>query len=117
MRSGRRLGPAAEWSGDLDALVSHYFEPGTDRTYFRRVWLNQPVAGAGRAFDVSRWHELKAEAPDLESDNLIVLGFDGARRRDATALVATHVETRHISGWSGYGRSPIPGQRLGGSRR
>ena len=86
-------GPAAEWSGDLDALVSHYFEPGTDRTYFRRVWLNQPVAGAGRAFDLSRWRELSTEAPDFSSDDLIVLGFDGARRRDATALVATHVVT------------------------
>jgi phage terminase large subunit-like protein len=86
-------GPAAQWAGDLDALTSHYFEPGTDRAYFRRVWLNQPIAGAGRAFNITRWKELATSPPDFEEDNLIVLGFDGARRRDATALVATHVET------------------------
>ena len=86
-------GPATGWAGDLDALVSHYFEPGTDRSYFRRVWLNQPIAGAGRAFDVTAWNDLVSEPPDFEDDDLVVLGFDGARRRDATALVATHVES------------------------
>jgi phage terminase large subunit-like protein len=87
-------GPAMEWSGDLDALVGHYFEPGTDRAYFRRVWLNQPIAGAGHAFNLGHWNELATvEPPDMSEDDLIVIGFDGARRRDATALVATHVST------------------------
>lgn len=90
-------GPAAEWSGDIDALVDHFFEPGTDRTYFRRVWLNQAVAGSGKAFEKDSWNRCadftKGPAPDGE---VIVLGFDGARRRDATSLVACDPVRSHI---------------------
>lgn len=90
-------GPAAAWSGDIDALVDHYFEPNTDRTYFRRVWLNQPVAGSGKAFQKDAWDGImdttKGPAPDGE---VIVLGFDGARRRDATGLVAFDPVRSHM---------------------
>ncbi len=90
-------GPAASWSGDIEALVDHWFEPNTDRTYYRRVWLNQPVAGSGKAFSTETWDSAKnltkGPAPDGE---VIVLGFDGARRRDATALVAIDPVRSHI---------------------
>lgn len=86
-------GPAASWSGDIDALVDHFFEPGTDRQYYQRVWLNQPVAGKGKAFDIKGWDSLaNPEMRPPASGELVVLGFDGARRRDATALVAVGVE-------------------------
>lgn len=90
-------GPTAEWSGDIDALVDHFFEPNTDRTYFRRVWLNQPTAGSGKAFEKDRWAAIadytKGPAPDGE---VIVLGFDGARRRDATGLIAFDPVRSHM---------------------
>lgn len=92
-------GPAAEWSADIPALVSHYFEPGTDRQYYRRVWLNQPIAGGGKAWRKDAWDA--CEDPDeleTEEGGLVVLGFDGARRRDATALYAFDVERAH--GWA-----------------
>lgn len=85
-------GPNAEWSGDLEALVSRYFEPKTDKAYWRRVWLNQWLAGAGSAFDADRWAELADPDVVVPRGALITVGFDGARRRDATALVATWVE-------------------------
>lgn len=85
---------AETWSGDIDALVSHYFEPNTDHQYFQRVWLNTPVAGAGRAFDVEAW-KAGTQEHKIPEGELVVLGFDGARRRDSTALVATEVETGH----------------------
>jgi phage terminase large subunit-like protein len=81
------------WSGDLDALVSHYFEPNTDRQYFQRVWLNQAVAGSGRAYDVVKWRELADPQYRISEGADITLGFDGARRKDATALIATEIET------------------------
>jgi len=81
------------WSGDLDALVSHYFEPNTDRQYFQRVWLNMPVAGAGLAFDVVKWRELSNPDYRIPEGADITLGFDGSRRKDATALVATEIDT------------------------
>lgn len=90
-------GPNAEWSGDLDALVSRYFEPKTDRAYWRRVWLNQWLSGGGSAFDVERWKSPELAKPDLvvPDGELIVIGFDGARRSDSTAMIATAVESGH----------------------
>ena len=85
-------GPTSEWSSDIEGLVGHYFEPGTDRNWFRRVWLNQPVFGSGRAFDINAWREQTDATVVVPDGSLIVLGFDGARRHDATALVAMDVE-------------------------
>jgi len=84
-------GPCAEWSGDLEALAAHYFEPETDKPYFRRVWLNQWGKGGSHAFDATGW-VLLADRCEVPKRTLITLGFDGARTRDATVLVATAVE-------------------------
>lgn len=85
-------GPAAEWSGDIDALVNRWFEPKVDRQYYRRVWLNQPVTGKGKAFDVDRWHkELYLADFQPVAKELVVAGFDGAKFFDSTALIATDV--------------------------
>lgn len=89
-------GPAASWSADIDALVAHWFEPGTDKEYYRRVWLNQPKAGGGSAFDIKAWGTKAAPEHVVPDGELIVLGFDGSRRRDATALVAVEVPTGYI---------------------
>jgi hypothetical protein len=86
-------GPAT-WSGDIDALVGQFFAPKTNRQYFRRVWLGQWVPGGDRAFDLSVWRDLRhPELTDIEPGRLVTLGFDGARRRDSTGLVATDVES------------------------
>lgn len=98
-------GPAASWSGDLDGLVSHWFEPKTDKEYYRRVWLNQKVAGSGVAFDSLKWAEL-ADATHVVPDKAkISLGFDGARTHDGTALVACELESGFM--WvAGYWQAP-----------
>jgi hypothetical protein len=87
-------GPAAEWS-DLDSIVALGLDPQTDVAYWERVWLNRPVQSSSQAFSVERWDELAA-AEKLwrpEPKKLIVLGFDGSRVNDATALVGTDVAT------------------------
>ncbi|MGE0795418.1 MAG: terminase [Acidimicrobiia bacterium] len=85
-------GPNASWSGDIDALVSRWFEPKTDRAYYRRVWGNQWVPGGDKAFDADAWRACAwpAEVPD---GTLIVAFFDGSRWDDHSALVGTVVET------------------------
>lgn len=89
-------GPNASWSGDIDGLVARWFEPNTDRQYYRRVWGNEWVAGGDRAFDVAAWNGL-ADATHVVPDGaLIVLGFDGSRFNDHTALVGVEVETGHV---------------------
>lgn len=98
-------GPAASWSGDLDGLVSHWFEPKTDRQYYKRVWLNQRVAGAGMAFDSVRWAELTRADHVVPDRSKIALGFDGARTHDGTAIVACELVTGFM--WvAGYWQGP-----------
>lgn len=85
-------GPAASWR-DIDSIVELWRDPTTDRTYWERVWTNRLVRSAHRAFDSQRWDELARPESPVQDGDLIVLGFDGAQWHDATALVATHVET------------------------
>lgn len=84
-------GPAAKWS-DIDAIVSLYQDPTTDRRYFERVWLNRPIQQAAQAFDAAQWGKL-ADPHEIAEQTLIVIGFDGSRYRDATALIGTEVES------------------------
>lgn len=86
-------GPAT-WSGDIDALVQHWFEPKTDRHYFKRVWLCQWVKGGAKAFDPADWAAARdVDWSEIPAGRIVTLGFDGARRRDSTGLVATDVLT------------------------
>lgn len=84
-------GPIAEWS-DLDGIAEQFRDPTADFTYLVRVWLNRLVRGSERAFDADQWKRLAVEDPkEPPAGEVITLGFDGARVRDATSLVATHV--------------------------
>ncbi len=83
-------GPAAEWS-DIESIIAMFGDPTSDRAYIRRVWLNQLVRSSDKAFDIERWKELEDSDFVVPDGELIVLGFDGSRSNDATALVATGV--------------------------
>ncbi|NLD71646.1 MAG: terminase [Chloroflexi bacterium] len=87
-------GPVAEWS-DIDGIIEQFRDPTADRSYLERVWLNRLVRASERAFDVLRWKALGDPERQIAEGELIMLGFDGARYHDATALVATHVVTGH----------------------
>lgn len=83
-------GPAISWSGDIDGLVSRFFEPKTDKQYYRRVWANQWVAGGDKAFDATRWAELVDADGSVADGDLVTLGFAGSRFGVA-GLVASNV--------------------------
>ncbi len=84
-------GPVAEWS-DIEGIVDQWDDPTADRAYLERVWLNRLMRASEKAFDLEMWNELAIDFTPPERD-LITVGFDGARWRDSTALVCTHVET------------------------
>lgn len=84
-------GPVASWS-DIDTIVDQWKDPTADRTYLERVWLNRLVHSNERAFDIARWRSL-VKPMDVVGRQLITLGFDGSRKFDATALIATVVST------------------------
>ena len=85
-------GPAIAWSGDIDALVDQFFSPKTDREYWQRVWLNRWRKGGGRAFDVAK-ARLLIITHRLPDRAFVTLGFDGARTRDTTGIVANEIPT------------------------
>lgn len=85
-------GPVAEWS-DIDGICEQFRDPTADKAYLERVWLNRLVRASERAFDIEIWNDLVL--PDFQppDGDTITLGFDGARWRDSTALVGTHLRT------------------------
>ncbi len=85
-------GPVAEWS-DIDGIVEQWKDPTADRAYLERVWLNRLVRASERAFDVERWKALARPDYEPTPGAMITLGFDGSRYHDATAIVATEIET------------------------
>jgi phage terminase large subunit-like protein len=85
-------GPVAEWS-DLEGIAEQFRDPTADRAYLQRVWLNQLVRGSDRAFDIEVWKDLERQDYQPEPGAHITLGFDGARWRDATAVVGTEIST------------------------
>lgn len=85
-------GPSAAWR-DIDAIVSLWKDPTSDRAYLERVYANRLVRGATQAFDVGRWKALAKPGHAVADGRAIALGFDGAMFHDATGLVATDIET------------------------
>ncbi|WP_055527193.1 hypothetical protein [Streptomyces graminilatus] len=92
--SGPSIAAWPDFEGQVDAIVSLYNAPDTDRAYWERVWLNRRVQAGRQAFSVERWSELARPGQPLPpKGEKIVIGFDGAQFRDATALIATHLAT------------------------
>jgi hypothetical protein len=79
-----------KWT-DVERVAGTFEEPGADRPYLERVWLNRLVQSSGRAFDIDLWRKLARPDFVVPDGAAITLGFDGSRFDDATALIATHV--------------------------
>jgi hypothetical protein len=58
-----------------------------------RYFLNRIVPAEDHAFDVVRWRELVRTGYRPEQGATVVVGVDGARYRDALAMIATEVST------------------------
>ncbi len=91
--SGPALAKWEDFEGQVDSIASLYNQPDTDKAYWERVWLNRRVAGSRIAFDPNRWKTLERPDVRIADKEPIVIGFDGARWRDACGFVATHIET------------------------
>ncbi|MFF3249727.1 terminase [Actinacidiphila glaucinigra] len=57
----------------------------------RRMWLNQIVAEEDAIYGPAEWDALVDESKTLKQGDEIVLGFDGGKSSDATALIALRV--------------------------
>lgn len=95
-------GPAGEWGpGQFNDIASKWDRPAADKPYLERVWLNRWNRSGDQAFDVKRWTDLSHQGGDVDQPQrpriprgaLVAVGFDGARRRDSTAIVITELAT------------------------
>lgn len=82
----------AEWS-DIENIASQWDRQGADKTYLERVWTNRWIAQDSQAFDRRQWDSLGHVGQRIPAKAQVTLGFDGARMRDATAIVTTDIKT------------------------
>lgn len=79
----------------LDLLRERQDSPGMTPWRWARFACGVWGLGGEPAFDREVWESLKGEGQP-EEERRITLGFDGARRRDGTALVGCDVESGHL---------------------
>lgn len=79
----------AIWINPLDVIAS-VMKSDIAPARSRRMWLNQIVADADALYEEHDWDKLRC-IDRLASGDRVVLGFDGGKSDDATALVAIRV--------------------------
>lgn len=86
---------------DTAAIVLAIQDSSIPVNTHRRYWFNQITASDDAFFSPPEWEAIKKEGTfgdirDLERGDEIVLGFDGGKTDDATALVAIRIKDRLI---------------------
>jgi hypothetical protein len=86
-------GPVGEWGqGQFLRIAKDYDRVGNDKAYWERVYLNRWHRSNAGAFDMIKVRELVVPE-QIPKGAFIAVGFDGARRKDATSIVITDIET------------------------
>jgi phage terminase large subunit-like protein len=78
---------------DLEAVLSEIRRPSTPDHEANRFYLNRGRVAKGKWVTRSAWDALRTEQR-LSDGDVVALGFDGSRTRDATALVACRLSDR-----------------------
>jgi phage terminase large subunit-like protein len=99
-------GPAFAWL-DIDRLINEIQDPMTKGSDARRYFLNQPSTDTDKYMDSIAWNKA-AEPEQLADGTTVVLGYDGSRKDDATALIACRVEDGKIFQIACWERPPGP---------
>lgn len=89
-------GPVGEWGlGQFEEIADAWDRPNADKAYLERVWTNRWTQAGAQAFDSLAFAALGEPRGKytIARGAFCTLGFDGARRRDATGFVLTEIET------------------------
>lgn len=78
---------------DIGRIVAEVYDLGTHPADARRFYLNEVAVAEDSLIAPHEWDACRCEEAIGDGDT-IVLGFDGAIREDATALVACRIEDR-----------------------
>ncbi|MFD7259329.1 terminase [Streptomyces sp. NPDC059874] len=80
---------------NVDAIIQSVMDATIAPSRSRRMWLNQVVAEEDAIYGPAEWDPLLDEGKSLKPGDEIVLGFDGGKSSDSTALVALRVRDMH----------------------
>lgn len=80
---------------DLDRVLSEIYDPTSDPSEMRRFYLNQVVAATDAWLDPAEVDAVALADAITPDGGMVALGFDGSKSDDATALIATDVDTGH----------------------
>ena len=83
----------AHWL-NVETIIAAIMDTTVSPARARRMFLNQIVAEEDAVVGPAEWDSLKDEEAVLKPGDAIVLGFDGAKSDDSTALVAIRIEDR-----------------------
>ncbi|ATE85262.1 terminase large subunit [Streptomyces phage Rusticus] len=75
----------------VESIIQSVLDTTIAPSRSRRMWLNQIVAEEDALYGPAEWDVLGNEKLTLQPGDEIVLGFDGGKTHDATALVAIRV--------------------------
>jgi len=96
-RKIHRLVYAGSPWANIDSIEAEAFELlEKDPAQAERFFGNRVVSGSGAAFDIEQFNSLARPDITVSRRSPIVLGFDGSRFADSTALVACEITTGHI---------------------
>jgi hypothetical protein len=76
---------------NVDSIIQSVMDATIAPSRSRRMWLNQIVAEEDAIYGPAEWDPLVDENKTLKPGDEIVLGFDGGKSSDATALIALRV--------------------------
>lgn len=79
---------------DVEGIILSILDPTIPQARSRRMWLNQVVADKDALYDNADWLPLENRDALLQPGDEIVMGFDGGKSDDATALVAIRIKDR-----------------------
>lgn len=77
---------------DVEAIIQSVLDTTISASRSRRMWLNQIVAEEDAVYGPEHWKAIENPDAILVPGDEIVMGFDGGRTDDATALVAIRVK-------------------------
>lgn len=77
---------------NVETIIQSVLDPTMSASRSRRMWLNQIVADEDALYAPADWSDLADENLILEPGDEIVMGFDGGKTDDDTALVAIRVK-------------------------
>lgn len=80
---------------NVDSIIQSVMDATIAPSRSRRMWLNQVVAEEDAIYGPAEWDPLVDDTKSLKPGDEIVLGFDGGKTSDSTALVALRVRDMH----------------------